>query len=241
MGKWILALQDAHPEELRKLPELRRRMEVVKAKRSSSPRKQTKKIADTPTIYNVTVIPTRPFLVIPKVSSERREYIPIAYLQPPTIPSDLVFIVKDASLDLFGVLVSRMHMAWIRSISGRLKSDPRYSIGLAYNPFPWPDMDDAAISNIQNLASAILTARKAHPKASFADLYDPTTMPPELRKAHHALDTAVDRLYRKEPFLSDRQRVEFLLALYEKQRTPLVAAAAKPLRRKKLIVALQAN
>jgi hypothetical protein len=129
MGKWILALQSAKPDELRRLPEVLRRMEIVRTKRKSSPRKQTKKIADTPTVYNVTVIPTGPFLVIPKVSSERREYIPIAYLEPPTIPSDLVFIVKDASLDLFGILVSRMHMAWVRSISGRLKSDPAIRSG----------------------------------------------------------------------------------------------------------------
>jgi MmeI, C-terminal domain/MmeI, target recognition domain len=124
-------------------------------------------------------------------------------------------------------------MAWVRSISGRLKSDPRYSIGLAYNPFPWPDMDESALSDIQKLAGEVLIARKTHPNATLADLYDPTTMPPELRKVHQALDTAVDRLYRKDPFLSDRQRVEFLLALYEKERSPLVAAAAKSPRRKK--------
>jgi hypothetical protein len=233
LSKWIIALQGAEPQALRKLPELCRRMEVVRAKRKASGRKQTNKIADTPTVFNVTVIPTAPFLVIPKVSSERREYIPIAYLKPPTIPSDLVFVVKEASPELFAILVSRMHMAWVRYISGRLKSDYRYSIGLAYNPFPWPEMNDADRSSIQKLADVIVTIRESHSKATLADLYDHTTMPPELRKAHEALDVAVERLYRKEPFVSDRQRVEFLLALYEKYRAPLMSSGAKPGRRKK--------
>ncbi len=225
-GSWILMLRDASPSDLRKLPEVLKRMDAVRKARSASKRKQTKKIAATPTIFNVTVVPTTSFLVIPKVSSEKREYIPIAFLDPPSIPSDLVFIINDATLDVFGVLVSRMHMAWMRSISGRLKSDYRYSIGLAYNPFPWPEVTEAAKATISTLAQKILTERSKHPNATLADLYDPTTMPPSLRKVHEELDKAVDRLYRKDQFASDRERVEFLLPLYEKQRAPLVANKA---------------
>lgn len=231
MSKWILAFQNADPHQLRQLPELVRRIEIVRAKRKASKRKQTNKIADTPTVFNVTVIPTADFLVIPKVSSERREYIPIAYVRPPTIPSDLVFIVKDATRELFGILLSRMHMAWVRYISGRLKSDYRYSIGLAYNPFPWPIIDDHDRASIEQMADAIVAIRDNHPNATLADLYDHTTMPPELRRAHEALDTAVDRFYRREPFAGDRQRVEFLLGLYERQQAPLISRD-RPTRRK---------
>jgi hypothetical protein len=220
----ILALQDASPGELRAIPEIRRRMHVVSEKHTASKRDQTKKIADTPTLYNVTVIPSQPFLVVPKVSSERREYVPIAFLEPPTIPSDLVFVIKSATPALFGLITSRMHMAWLRYIGGRLKSDYRYSIGLVYNPFPWPEMSPQDEARIAQLANGVLAARRAHPNDTLADLYDPATMPPDLRKAHQALDVAVDRLYRREPFRSDRERAEFLLARYEAIHIPLVPA-----------------
>ncbi len=118
-------------------------------------------------------------------------------------------------------------MAWLRYIGGRLKSDFRYSIGLVYNPFPWPSIPDGKTRDrICSLAQAVLNARINHPNATLADLYDPDTMPPDLRKAHHALDLAVDRLYRKESFASDRERVEHLFTLYEKLTAPILAAAA---------------
>jgi hypothetical protein len=120
-----------------------------------------------------------------------------------------------------------MHMAWLRFIGGRLKSDYRYSIGLVYNPFPWPDSADAEKEKISTLAEAVLKARRNHSTSTLADLYDPLTMPADLRRAHQALDLAVDRLYRREPFKSDRERVEFLLARYEKITAPALAMAAK--------------
>lgn len=226
-GKWLIALQNASPADLRALPEIRRRMEVVRAKRAASDRKQTKKIADTPAVFNVTVMPDGPFLVIPKVSSEKREYVPIAYLDPPTIPSDLVFVVRNANPTLFGILTSRMHMAWLRYIGGRLKSDYRYSIGLVYNPFPWPQMSAEQATTVGDLGHAVLEARSQFAGSTLADLYDPITMPADLHRAHSRLDTTVDRLYRAATFASDRERVEFLLALYEKENLPLVAAGPK--------------
>ena len=117
-------------------------------------------------------------------------------------------------------------MAWLRNIGGRLKSGYRYSIGIVYNPFPWPDADEKTHEKISILAQAILDARQNHPELNLADLYDPAVMPLDLRKAHTILDHAVDRLYRKEPFLSDRERVEHLFALYEKLITPVLAALA---------------
>lgn len=128
---------------------------------------------------------------------------------------------------------SAVHMAWLRNIGGRLKSDYRYSIGLVYNAFPWPTLTDADKARLDTLAQAVLDARAAHPGATLADLYDPDVMPADLRKAHRALDLAVDRLYRKAPFESDRERVEHLFMLYEKMTAGLLAKAGKPKRGRK--------
>ena len=229
--RWILALQELSPTALKSLPKVRERMTLVRDYRSKSKRKSTLAIADFPTRYNVEVLPAAPFLVIPKVSSERREYVPTGWLQPPTIPSDLVFVLQNASLVDFALLTSAMHMAWLRHVGGRLKSDYRYSIGLVYNTFPMPP-EKPDLSKLESLAQAVLDSRTTHPGDTLADLYDPDLMPPDLRKAHQALDRAVDKLYRRTGFASERERVEHLFMLYEKMRAPLKAAMqAKPKRR----------
>jgi hypothetical protein len=225
---WILALQQATPSQLKVLPLIQKRLKAVTAKRTASKRKGTKKIAAFPAQYNVTVIPGSPFLVVPKVSSERRQYVPIDYKEPPTIPSDLVFVIENAQPHIFAILNSRMHMSWLMYIGGKLKSDYRYSIGIVYNQFPWPPLTPENIAVLARLANDVLAARQAFPKETLAALYDPDTMPASLRKAHQALDSAVDKLYRKEVFRTDRERVEFLLARYELQRAPLMPAPAKP-------------
>jgi len=169
------------------------------------------------------------------VSSERRDYVPIGWQEPPTIPSNLVRVLLDADLWDFAILTSRMHMAWLRHIGGRLKSDYRYSIGLVYNTFPWPNATEAQKKKIRELAQAVLDARAKYPQATLADLYDPDLMKADLRKAHRDLDLAVDRLYRAKAFEGDRDRVEHLFGLYEKLVAPLTAAAqpkAKSVRRK---------
>jgi hypothetical protein len=185
-----------------------------------------------PTKFHVTVIPDGPFLAIPEVSSERREYIPIGWLEPPVIPSNQILVIQNASHYLFAIVTSRMHMAWLGYIGGRLESRYRYSSGIVYNPFPWPELHDKKPHDrISALAVTVLQARAHHSGSTLADLYDPDTMPPDLRKAHRALDDAVDRLYRKEPFASDRERVEHLFMLYEKLTAPMLAAAAVPKKR----------
>lgn len=214
--RWILALQGATPQELRAMPLVQERIEEVRASRLKSPSPPTRALADTPRSFHVTVIPVEPFLVVPKVSSERRDYVPMGWLHPPVIPSDLVHVVLNADLWYFGVLTSRMHMAWLRHIGGKLKSDYRYSIGLVYNTFPWPAATDRLKMNIRTLAQAVLDARAGHPEATLADLYDPNTMPAELHRAHRNLDLAVDRLYRAARFEDDRHRVEYLFGLYER-------------------------
>lgn len=126
-----------------------------------------------------------------------------------------------------------MHMAWLRYIGGRLKSDYRYTAGVVYNTFPWPTFTDADKTRLDAHAQAVLDARAAHPEATLADLYDPDVMPADLRRAHRALDLAVDRLYRKAPFESDRERVEHLFMLYEKMTAGLLAKPAKPAKAKR--------
>jgi hypothetical protein len=213
------------------MPKVLERMRAVRAFRAKSKRKSTLAIADYPDKFNVSVIPTAPYLVVPKVSSEKRKYVPIGWMNPPIVPSDLVFVLDTGSKPLFAIMTSIMHMAWLRHIGGRLKSDYRYSIGLVYNNFPLPPVTGGHLTKLDPLAQAVLDARAEHPQASLADLYDPDLMPVNLRKAHQVLDRAVDQLYRPKPFASDRERVEHLLALYEKMVMP-ITASAKPKRKK---------
>lgn len=231
--RWILTLDGVSPAILRSMPRVMERIAAVKKFRLESKKPKTRELAQTPTRFEVMTIPTIDYLVIPEVSSERRDYVPIGWLKPPTIPSNLVHTVLDATLSDFALITSRMHMAWLRNIGGRLESRYRYSIGIVYNPFPWPRLDDAAKTKLESLANAVLDARAAHDGATLADLYDPDVMPEDLRKAHRALDEAVDRLYRKELFASDRERVEHLFGMYEKLTAPMLAAAAKPKRGRK--------
>ena len=225
---WILALQQASPAALKQLPLILDRIASVRRYRSQSRRTSTLAIADYPTRYNVEVLPETAFLAVPKVSSERRDYVPIGWLEPPTIPSDLIFVLQDATLANFALLTSAMHMAWLCHIGGRLQSDYRYSICLVYNTFPVPPgFADADTSPLEPLGQGVLDARAAHGGATLADLYDPDLMPPNLRRAHHALDRAVDRLYHRKGFTSERERVEFLFGLYEQLRAPLTTTATK--------------
>ena len=194
----------------------------------------TRKIADYPTLVGVDERLDANYLVIPNTSSERREYVPIGWLGSAVIANQKLRILPDATLADFALLTSAMHMAWMRAVTGRMKSDYMYSVGVVYNTFPTPpafvdgDMDK---SKLETLAQAVLDARAAHPGATLADLYDPDLMPPGLRKAHQALDRAVDRLYRRTPFASERERVEHLFALYEKIRAPLEAGVKRKRKR----------
>jgi hypothetical protein len=178
------------------MPHVKERMQAVRAFRAASTRKGTKALADYPERYNVEVIPASPFLAIPEVSSERREYIPIAWLKPPIIPSGKIRFIPIADLWLFGILTSAMHMAWTRAIGGRLKSDYQYSVGINYNTFPWPNATGMQRSKVEKLGQAVLDARSKFVNATLTELYDADVMKPELRRAHRALDAAVDTLYR---------------------------------------------
>ena len=231
--RWILFLEHASPEELRAMPLVAERIKKVREFRLASQKPATRRLGQTPTLLEGRTIPASTFLAIPQVSSERREYVPFGWLSPPAIPSDKLRFIENATLPQFAILTSVMHMAWMRAITGRMKSDYMYSVGVVYNTFPWPEMSPDHEAKISALAQAVLDARAAWPSSTLSDLYDPDLMPPNLRKAHQTLDVAVDRLYRKAPFASERERVEHLFGLYEKMVAPLEVAAKAKVKRVK--------
>ncbi|MGH7815575.1 MAG: class I SAM-dependent DNA methyltransferase [Candidatus Binataceae bacterium] len=224
--RWCLWLGDCSPQGLRQMPEVMKRIEAVREFRKNSKSAPTKKLAAIPTRFHVENMPTAPYLLIPRHSSERRKYLPIGYVEPEVLAGDSCLIIPDATLFHFGVLTSAMHMAWVRQVCGRLKSDYRYSNKLVYNNFPWPKAPtDKQRAAVQAAAQSVLDARKKFPDNTLADLYDPLAMPPALVKAHADLDRAVDLCYRPQRFDNDRQRVEYLFALYEKLTVPLLPAS----------------
>ncbi|MEN5052805.1 class I SAM-dependent DNA methyltransferase [Brevundimonas naejangsanensis] len=228
--RWILALQNA-PVQLLREPTIAKRLRAVREMRLASSRPVTRLLAETPAEFAFTTIPEGAFLILPEVSSVRRPYAPFGFEAAPTIPSNLVKIVPDAELWHLAILTSQMHMAWLRQIGGRLKSDYRYSAGVVFNTFPWPTLTDSDKGRLNVLGQAVLDARTVHIGATLADLYDPDVMPADLRRAHRAVDLAVDRLYRKAPFDSDRERVEHLFMLYERMTAGLLASGSKSKRR----------
>ena len=217
ISRWCLWLKNISPTELRAMPKVMQRVEAVKAMRLASTKAATVELASTPTLFGEIRQPSSPrYLAIPKVSSERRNFIPIGYLDASVVCGDKIFFVSDANLYTFGILNSTMHNAWMRYTCGRLKSDYSYSNTIVYNNYPWPDEPtDKQRAAMEAAAQAVLDARARFPQSSLADLYDPLTMPPALVKAHQALDRAVDACYRKAAFANDAQRVEFLFERYQ--------------------------
>lgn len=248
--RYCLWLKDIAPTELRQLPNVIKRVEAVKAMRLASPKAATVALAATPSLFGEIRQPkSAKYLAVPKVSSERRAFIPIGYLDQATICGDKIFFVDDASLTTFGVLTSTMHNAWMRYTCGRLKSDYSYSNTIVYNNFPWPDLPaepepgsaaHKAKAAIEAAAQGVLDARAQFQQgdnpASLADLYDPLTMPPVLLKAHQKLDAAVDAAYAlcggKKVWKNDAERVAFLFELY--QRYTSLLPADKPKRKRQM-------
>ena len=215
--RWCLWLGQANPAELRALPESRKRIQAVRDTRLASKSAPTRKLAETPTRFHVENIPDAAYMVLPKVSSERRMFIPFGFEQPSTFSSDLVFVLPKASLWHLGVLSSTMHNAWVRYTCGRLESRYRYSASIVYNNFPWPveTLEARLRQAVADAAQGVLDARAQFPGSSLADLYDPLTMPPELRKAHQKLDKAVDAAYGYKGRADDAERVAFLFERYQ--------------------------
>lgn len=193
--RYCLWLGECTPAELKAMPHCMERVKAVREYRLASPSAGTVKLADKPTRFHVENMPKGNYIVIPKVSSENRKYVPMGLMSPDMLCSDLVFIVPNATAYHLGVLTSNVHMAWVRAVCGRLKSDYRYSKDIVYNNFPWPAPTEQQKAKIEQTAQAILDARALYPDSSLADLYDELTMPPELRKAHQANDRAVMDAY----------------------------------------------
>lgn len=240
--RWCLWLGDCPPAELRSMPYSMKRVQAVKIARQKSKSLSTQKLADTPTRFHVENMPRTPYLVLPEVSSERRKFIPFGFEQPTTLCSNLVKLAPNATLFHFGILSSTMHMAWVRTTCGRLKSDYRYSKDIVYNNFPWPTPEvkqakpqqNKAQAAIESAAQAVLDARAQFPGSSLADLYDPLTMPPALVKAHQKLDAAVDAAYAqdavhsgKKAYATDAERVAYLFELYQRLTSLLPAEKTK--------------
>jgi hypothetical protein len=228
--RWCLWVGDCSPQELRMMPAVLERIQAVREFRMRSKSLPTQRLANTPTRFHVEVMPERQYLVIPEVSSERRDYLPIGFVTAPTMCSNLVKIVDGATHYHLGILTSKMHNAWIRYTCGRLKSDYRYSKDIVYNNYPWPEVSADNISAIKSSAQAVLEVRASYQRgeqpASLADLYDPLTMPAELLTAHRTLDGVVDSAYlttarnllgQEAPtgWKNDADRVAFLFRLYQ--------------------------
>jgi len=212
--RYCLWLVDAEPSELKKLPLVTKRVTLCKKSRLESTDKGRQKLADTPTLFREQMNPDA-CIVLPKVSSQRRRYIPMGYIDNQTIAGDKLFIIPDATLYHFGILNSNVHMAWMRTISGRLKSDYSYSINVVYNNFPWPTPTPEQRAEIERTAQGILDARANHPGSSLADLYDDVFMPKDLREAHRANDRATLRAYGFPVKITEPDCVAELMKRYE--------------------------
>jgi hypothetical protein len=214
--RWCLWLDSISPHEYRNSTFIMKRIQNNKQFRLESKRAATNKLAAYPGLFGEIRQPVTNYIFIPKVSSETREYIPIGILQAKIISSGSALIIPNADFYAYGVMQSNMHMAWMRSTCGRMKSDYQYSASIVYNNFPWPlQPTDKQKQAVEVTAQAVLAARLLFPDSSLADLYDPNTMPPDLVKAHQALDKAVDLCYRPQPFINETKRIEYLFELYD--------------------------
>jgi hypothetical protein len=223
--RWCLWLKDLSPSTIKACPEVRRRVEAVRAYRLRSSRPATRKLADYPMLFGEIRQPSSRFILLPRHTSANRRYIPLSYFTPDFVPSDSCLFIEGAGLYHFGVLSSAMHMAWVHQVCGRIKSDFRYSSKLVYNNYPWPEPPgDKKCGAVEAASRAVVNTRERYTAqgVSLAELYDPLAMPPELTRVHAQLDRAVDRCYRNQPLASDRQRVEFLFGLYETLTGPLL-------------------
>ena len=226
--RYCLWLEDAPPEFIKSCKPIRERIEKVRLMRESSKKLATRKWADYPTRFTENRQPNTTYVLVPSVSSEQRKYVPMGFVKPEIIASNLVLIVPQATIYIFGILTSNVHMAWMRAVCGRLEMRYRYSNTLVYNNFPWPTPTDAQKAKIEQTAQAILDARALYPDSSLADLYDELTMPPELRKAHQNNDRAVMQAYGFDVrTMTESSCVAELMKLYQQKVAELETSKKK--------------
>lgn len=214
--RWCLWFVDAEPSELKQLPEVLKRVDAVKKFRLESIAPSTRKFADTPALFRDRNQPDT-YILVPSTTSENRKYIPLGFFGKNHIANNSCHTIPNGTLFHFGILMSAMHMAWVKSVCGRLESRFRYSKDIVYNNFPWPENpSEKQMKAIETAAQKVLDTRLQFPNSSLADLYDPLTMPPALIKAHNELDKTVDLAYRPQAFTSEANRMVFLFELFEK-------------------------
>jgi hypothetical protein len=236
--RWCLWLPDADPAELRKFPKVMDRVQQVREFRLKSTAAPTRKTAETPTRFFYISHPNGPYVAVPRHTSASREYIPLGYLNEDTVINDAMCLVAGADLFLYGLMQSRLHMAWMRLVSGRLKSDYRYSPQVTYNTFPWPDRSALPPKQIQAVEAAarrVLEARMTHSGSTLADLYDPRTMPGDLRTAHNVLDKAVEVAYGLTSSTTEVQRLALLLKRYQELNPTLQDQTSPTVRKKRKV------
>ncbi|MDK6927194.1 DNA methyltransferase [Actinotignum sp. GS-2025a] len=221
--RYCLWLTEENWHQAAEIPEVKQRLDRVSAMRSASTKKQTQEFAAIPWRFGEVRYKPTDSIIVPSVSSERREYVPVGYLGPDTVISNLAFAIYDAGPWLFALLTSKMHMAWLRAVGGKMKTDFRYSNTLVYNTFPVPELSASSKEELTKRALRVLDVREYHCEKTLAELYDPDLMPRNLREAHEKIDEAVDRLYRNKPFASDEERLAVLFEKYQQ----LVAAEGK--------------
>ena len=221
--RWCLWFEGVNPDELRKMPQLLEQVEKVKKFRKNSNRKETQELAKYPFRFGEIRQPKDDYILIPKVSSENRRFIPIGYMDRYSIASGSCLVIPEKNQYILGILLSEMHIEWMKCVAGRMKSDYQYSASIVYNNFPFPkNPTPKQIAKIEEKAQNVLDARALYPQSSLADLYHPLTMPAELVKAHNELDKAVDAAYGKANFKNERERIEFLFRLYQEYTAPLL-------------------
>jgi hypothetical protein len=217
--RFCLWLAEVTAQDIASSPELSRRIEAVRAMRLASTKVPTQKLAEVPHLFGEIRQPKTNYLLVPSVSSERRAFVPIGYIEANFVVSNLAFAVPNATLYHFGMLNSTMHNAWMRAVCGRLESRYRYSNTIVYNNYPWPKPTKAHMAAIEAAGQAVLDARAKHTGKSLAWLYNPETMPKNLQAAHDLVDEAVDEAYGYEKGNDDTSRVAYLFELYEKLTT----------------------
>jgi hypothetical protein len=223
-----LWLVDAEPNEIKQMPYVLSRIDGVRQMRLKSTKQATVNWANQPTLFTENRQPKDNYILIPSDSSENRKYIPIGFMTKDDILNNSCLSVPNATLYHFGMLTSTMHMAWVKTTCGRIKSDYRYSNEIVYTNFPWPENPvEKQVQAIEKAAQKVLDVRAEFPNSSLANLYDPLTMPPALVKAHNELDKAVDLAYRPQPFTSEANRMVYLFELYEKYTADLFTTERK--------------
>lgn len=215
LERWCLYIGDNEIDFAKSIPEINKRLNAVTEFRLKSTEGSTREMAIRPNRFYYSVHNDSDSIIIPRTSSERREYIPMGFLNGDTIVSDAASVIYNAEAWIFGILMSRIHMVWVKSVGGKLKTDYRYSSQLCYNTFPFPEITVKQKENLSLYVFAILDERAKHPEKTMAQLYNPDTMPKGLKEAHRELDKAVEQCYRLQPFISDTERLEYLFKLYE--------------------------